>query len=90
MSGIRLGTPLGPARLDVAYNPYRLQAGPLFQFDTTGALTPVPGQERYVLDRDGRFTVPLRRGAAVLMRRRLARFLFVFVLGIAWPWSWAS
>ncbi len=26
--GMRLNTPLGPARLDVAYNPYRLQAGP--------------------------------------------------------------
>ena len=54
--GLRLGTPLGPARLDIAYNPYRLQAGPLFQFDTTGALAPVPGQERFVLDRDGKFT----------------------------------
>jgi outer membrane protein assembly factor BamA len=55
-AGIRLNTPLGPARLDIAYNPYRLQAGPLFQFDTTGALTPVEGQERYVLDRDGKFS----------------------------------
>jgi outer membrane protein assembly factor BamA len=54
--GLRVNTPLGPARLDIAYNPYRLQAGPLFQFDTDGELTPVPGQERYVLDRDGRFT----------------------------------
>ncbi|MBA3319213.1 MAG: BamA/TamA family outer membrane protein [Gemmatimonadales bacterium] len=55
-AGIRLNTPLGPARLDIAYNPYRLQAGPLFQFDTTGALAPVEGQERFVLDRNGRFT----------------------------------
>ena len=54
--GIRLSTPLGPARLDVAYNPYSLQAGPLFQFDTTGALSPVPDQEEFVLDRDGRLT----------------------------------
>jgi outer membrane protein assembly factor BamA len=54
--GMRLGTPLGPARLDIAYNPYRLQAGPLFQFDTTGALEPVRGAERFVLDRDGKFT----------------------------------
>jgi outer membrane protein insertion porin family/translocation and assembly module TamA len=54
--GLRLGTPLGPARLDIAYNPYRLQAGPLFQFDTTGALSPVPGGDRFVLDRDGKFT----------------------------------
>ncbi len=55
-AGVRLNTPLGPARLDIAYNPYRLQAGPLFQFDTTGALAPVPGRERFVLDRDGKFT----------------------------------
>ena len=54
--GIRLSTPLGPARLDVAYNPYRLQAGQLFQFDTLGALLPVTGQDRFVLDRDGHFT----------------------------------
>jgi outer membrane protein insertion porin family len=54
--GIRLSTPLGPARLDIAYNPYRLQAGSLFQFDSLGALTLVPDQERFVLDRDGKFT----------------------------------
>ena len=79
--GLRVATPLGPLRFDVAYNPYQLQAGPLFQFDENGDLTLVPGQGDYVLDRDGRFTVPLRGGAAVLMRRRLARVLFVFVLG---------
>ena len=50
--GIRLATPLGPARLDVAYNPYKLQSGTLFQFDTLGQLTPVPGRTRYVLDRE--------------------------------------
>ena len=55
--GLRIATPLGPARLDVAYNPYRLQAGPLFQFAENGELTPVPGQEEFVLDRDGRLTV---------------------------------
>jgi outer membrane protein insertion porin family len=54
--GIRLNTPLGAARLDIAYNPYELQAGPLFQFDTTGALTPVPGQGAFVRDRDDRIT----------------------------------
>jgi outer membrane protein assembly factor BamA len=62
--GIRLSTPLGPARLDIAYNAYRLQAGPLFQFDTTGALAPVPGQERFVLDRDGKFTYHFAVGQA--------------------------
>jgi outer membrane protein assembly factor BamA len=54
--GIRLSTPLGPARLDVAYNPYRLQSGPLFQFDSDGDLTPVDGQEQFVLDRDGKLS----------------------------------
>lgn len=54
--GLRLNTPLGPARLDVAYNPYRLQAGPLFQFDTDGTLAPVPGRDRFVLDRRSQFT----------------------------------
>ena len=62
--GIRLTTPLGPARLDVAYNPYKLQAGTLFQFDTTGALTPVPGQSSYVLDRKGRLTFHVAVGQA--------------------------
>jgi outer membrane protein assembly factor BamA len=56
-AGIRLTTPLGPARLDVAYNPYKLQSGPLFQVDTLGVLTPVPGQENFVLDRNSRITL---------------------------------
>jgi outer membrane protein assembly factor BamA len=55
--GLRVATPLGPLRFDVAYNPYRLQAGPLFQFAENGDLTPVPEQDAYVLDRDGRITV---------------------------------
>ena len=54
--GIRLATPLGPARLDVAYNPYQLQSGTLFQVDTLGDLTPGAGQESYVKDRSSRFT----------------------------------
>jgi outer membrane protein insertion porin family len=62
--GLRLATPLGPARLDVAYNPYKLQPGTLFQFDTTGALTPVPGQASYVLDRKGRLTFHVAVGQA--------------------------
>jgi outer membrane translocation and assembly module TamA len=62
--GLRVATPLGPARLDMAYNPYRLQAGPLFQFDEDGALTPVPGREEFVLDRDGRFTFHFAVGQA--------------------------
>jgi outer membrane protein assembly factor BamA len=62
--GIRLNTPLGPARLDVAYNPYKLQSGPLFQADETGTLTPVDGQPTYVLDRDGRVTYHFAVGQA--------------------------
>jgi outer membrane protein assembly factor BamA len=62
--GIRLTTPLGPARLDVAYNPYRLQAGPLFQIAPDGTLSPVPGRPTYVLDRDGRFTYHFAVGQA--------------------------
>jgi outer membrane protein assembly factor BamA len=63
-AGLRVATPLGPARLDVAYNPYKLQAGPLFQVDTLGNLNPVPGQDSYVLDRNGRFTFHFAVGQA--------------------------
>jgi outer membrane protein assembly factor BamA len=63
-AGIRLATPLGPARLDVAYNPYRLQAGPLFQVDTLGNLDPVDGQGSYVLSRRGKFTFHFAVGQA--------------------------
>ena len=55
--GIRLATPLGPARLDVAYNPYKLQPGPLLQFDSSGNLTPVLGQGSYVLARNRKYTI---------------------------------
>jgi outer membrane protein assembly complex protein YaeT len=60
--GIRLATPLGPARLDVAYNPYKLQAGTLFQVDTLGVLTAV--QESYVKARGSKFTFHFAVGQA--------------------------
>jgi outer membrane protein assembly factor BamA len=60
--GLRIATPLGPARLDVAYNPYKLQPGTLFQFDSLGNLTPVPGQSSYVLPRSGKFTFHIAVG----------------------------
>jgi outer membrane protein insertion porin family len=60
--GLRIATPLGPARLDVAYNPYKLQPGALFQFDQAGNLDPVPGQSSYVLPRDRKFTVHIAVG----------------------------
>ena len=62
--GLRINTPLGPARLDVAYNPYRLQAGTLFQFDTFGTLTAVPGQGSFVLDRKSHLTYHIAVGQA--------------------------
>jgi outer membrane protein insertion porin family/translocation and assembly module TamA len=39
--GIRLQTPVGPFRLDVAYNPYRLQAGTLYAEQENGDLIEV-------------------------------------------------
>ncbi len=60
--GLRVTTPLGPARLDMAYNPYKLQPGTLFQFDPAGNLTPVLGQGSYVLPRTGKFTLHIAVG----------------------------
>ena len=56
--GLRFATPLGPARLDIAYNPYSLLPGALFRTDSTGALTKV--QDGFSVDRRNRiFGVPL-------------------------------
>jgi outer membrane protein insertion porin family len=60
--GIRIATPLGPARLDVAYNPSKLQPGALFQADTLENLTPIPGQGSYVLSRDRKYTIHIAVG----------------------------
>ena len=38
--GLRVGTPLGPARLDIAYNPYSLPDGRLLVLGEDGELTP--------------------------------------------------
>jgi hypothetical protein len=46
----------------VAYNPYKLQSGTLFQFDSLGNLTPVPGQGSYVLPRRSKFTFHIAVG----------------------------
>jgi outer membrane protein assembly factor BamA len=50
--GLRIGTPLGPARLDVAYNGYLLPPGPLFQADTTGQLEQI--RDEFQVDRRAR------------------------------------
>lgn len=60
--GLRVATPLGPARLDVAYNPYKLQPGALFQFDDAGNLFPVAGQGSYVLPRSRKFAIHIAVG----------------------------
>ncbi|HEU4682310.1 MAG TPA: BamA/TamA family outer membrane protein [Gemmatimonadales bacterium] len=60
--GLRLATPLGPARFDIAYNPYRLQAGTLFQFDRFGNLTPVPGEGSYILPRQRKYAFHIAVG----------------------------
>ena len=60
--GLRVATPLGPARLDVAYNPYKLQPGTLFQFDDAGNLFPVPGQGSFVLPRSNKWTLHVAVG----------------------------
>ncbi len=43
-AGLRINTPLGPARLDVAYNPYRSSRRRCTRW-TPGRAHPVPGQE---------------------------------------------
>jgi outer membrane protein insertion porin family/translocation and assembly module TamA len=56
--GFRIATPLGPARLDVAYNPYTLLPGTLFKTDSAGTLTKV--QDAFSVDRRSRILgVPL-------------------------------
>jgi outer membrane protein assembly factor BamA len=60
--GIRIATPLGPARLDVAYNPNKLQPGSLFQADAEGNLTPVPGEDSYVLPRSRNYAIHIAVG----------------------------
>jgi outer membrane protein insertion porin family len=62
--GLRIATPLGPARLDVAYNPNKLQPGALFQADSLENLTPVDGQGAYVLPRDRNYSIHIAVGQA--------------------------
>jgi outer membrane protein assembly complex protein YaeT len=60
--GMRVATPLGPARLDVAYNPSRLSPGILYVARLSGALDTV--QSSYQLPRIRRFTVHFSIGQA--------------------------
>ncbi|HEX6910939.1 MAG TPA: hypothetical protein VF142_11110, partial [Longimicrobium sp.] len=43
-------TPVGPIRLDVAYNPYNPEPGPLYGINERGELVPRPLDPRYQPD----------------------------------------
>ena len=60
--GVRIGTPLGPARLDVAYNGYGYPAGQLFLTDEDGEL--VPSNPNYAKPGTRGFTFHLAIGQA--------------------------
>jgi outer membrane protein assembly complex protein YaeT len=60
--GVRVTTPLGPARLDVAYNPYDLPSGQLFESTPNGELLRLPGS--FARDRGRQFTVHFSVGQA--------------------------
>ena len=56
-AGIRVATPLGPARFDIAYNRSRLAPGQFYIAEPDGTLTPDPTREGFRLDRRSRFTL---------------------------------
>lgn len=60
--GLRIGTPLGPARLDLAWNGYGYPSGTLYVTRPDGSLVPVASD--YVKPRDPRFTLHLAIGQA--------------------------
>ena len=53
-AGIRIATPLGPARVDVAYNRYDRTEGPLYRVETNGDLTLV--RNAFSTPRGSRYT----------------------------------
>ncbi|MBA2627062.1 MAG: BamA/TamA family outer membrane protein [Gemmatimonadales bacterium] len=54
--GLRVATPLGPARFDIAYNPYKLPIGTLYvRDDQTGTVQILPNAIQ--LDRHRNFTI---------------------------------
>jgi outer membrane protein insertion porin family len=55
--GLRIATPLGPARLDLAYNPASLLPGTLYVVEQDNTLTVDTGRTPFALNRPGSFTV---------------------------------
>jgi outer membrane protein assembly complex protein YaeT len=51
--GLRYATPVGPLRLDVAYNPYDPESGCLYAIDENDRLLPTPIDQRYTPDARG-------------------------------------
>jgi outer membrane protein assembly factor BamA len=64
--GARIATPVGPMRLDIAYNPYPRERGPLYHVDLDGEITRV--QDDFDFD-------------AVQPRKWHERFVFQFGIG---------
>ncbi len=61
-AGIRIATPLGPARVDVGYNPYARVEGPLYKIETNGDLTLV--RDAFSAPRGSRYTFHITVGQA--------------------------
>ena len=58
--GLRLNTPLGPARLDIAYNPYDFPPGRLLASTSSGDLVEIPGG--FQKDRSRNYTIHISVG----------------------------
>ena len=63
--GLRIGSPLGPVRFDVALNVFAPQPGQLY-FERGDELIPVPGEERFQPDKGflGPFRIHISIGQA--------------------------
>jgi outer membrane protein assembly factor BamA len=59
-AGIRIATPLGPARVDVGYNPYDRASGPLYKVDDAGELTLV--KDSFSSPRGRRYSIHISVG----------------------------
>ena len=72
--GLRIATPLGPVRFDVAYNPYASERGQMFYADTTTG-NPTSGSLTLIS--------PAYPPSAAPPRRFLDRLIFQFAVGQA-------